>query len=48
MDKANEWMLFYWHLERRETLTERWRMRVAGIPNAIMYFIGLESQGRAR
>jgi hypothetical protein len=42
MDKADEWMLLYWHLVRRESLLGRRLLRVADIPNAIMYFIGFE------
>jgi len=39
MDKGDEWMLLYWHLVRRGIPHGRRLLRVADIPNAIMYFI---------
>jgi hypothetical protein len=42
MDKADEWSCYIGTLCDAESLTERQRLPVADVPNAIMYFIELE------
>ena len=46
MDKADEWMLLYWRLCDAVSLTERQRLPVADVPNAIFIAFGNSTRKR--
>jgi hypothetical protein len=48
MDKADEWSCYIGTLCTAESPTERERLPVADVPNAIMYFIELEVNRQSR